>query len=349
MKAAVWHGAKDIRIEEKEDPAPRGKDVKVRVAWTGICGSDLHEYLDGPMTIPEENPDPLTGETAPLTMGHEFSGVVEETGENVSGFSAGDRVVINPLVTHGNKGPAYDIYDGFNFVGLGQDGGFADYVVLDEKHLYSLPDHLSLEQGALVEPSAVAVQAAKEGKLQEGQTVGIYGAGPIGLLTVAAAKAFGASSIVVLDLSEPRLEKAKEMGATHVINSGEQKPEEAVKEIVPDGFDVTFEVAGVEPTLNQAIRTTTPRGMVVIVSLITHPVAITPMDLTSSGVMITSSAAYEPEVYQKTIDLIASGTMEVKEAVTRHIALNDIVEQGFEALAGDKSEVKILVELSGES
>lgn len=348
MKAAVWYKAKDVRVEEIEVPAVQAKDVKVRVAWAGICGSDLHEYLSGPITIPVAKPDPLTKQTAPLILGHEFSGVVQEVGENVTTFSVGDRVVINPLITYGNKEPEYDIYDGFNFVGLGRDGGFADYVVLNEKHLYALPDNLTLEEGALVEPTAVAVQAIKEGNLQAGQTVGVYGAGPIGLLTILAAKAQGASNIVVFDLSETRLEKAKELGATHIVNSGEQDPIETTKELVPDGFDVTFEVAGVEATVNQAIRTTKSRGTVVIISIIAHPVSINPLDLTNSGVKITSSAAYEPDVYQKTIDLIASGAIDVQKAITKHIQLDNIVEDGFEALTKDKAEIKILVELSGQ-
>ncbi|WP_042147251.1 2,3-butanediol dehydrogenase [Paucisalibacillus sp. EB02] len=348
MKAAVWYKAKDVRVEERDIPALEDNDVKVRVAWTGICGSDLHEYLHGPITIPAEKPDPLTGKTAPITLGHEFSGVVEEVGANVSKYSAGDRVVINPLITYGNKEPEYDIYDGFNFVGLGQDGGFADYVVLNEKHLYTIPDNVTLEEGALVEPTAVALQALKEGNLQEGQTVGIFGAGPIGLLTVLAAKAQGAKEIVVFDLSEARLQKAKELGATHVVNSGEKDPVEATKELIRAGFDVTFEAAGVEATVNQAIRSTTARGTVVIISIIAKPIAINPIDLTNSGVKITSSAAYEPDVYQKTIDLIASGKIDVKRAITKRIPLDTIVEDGFVALTKDKSEVKILVELSGE-
>lgn len=207
---------------------------------------------------------------------------------------------------------------------------------------------MSLEEGALVEPTAVAVQAIKEGGLQSGQTVAIFGAGPIGLVTIAAAKAQGASKIVVFDLSEERLEKAKAIGATHIINSGKVDPLEAAKEIEPEGYDVAFEVAGVEITLNQAIKITKSRGTVVIVSIFPKTVSFDPMDLTTTGVKITSTLAYEREVFQKTIDLMASGDIDVKEIITSRIELEDIIEKGFKALTSDKSQAKILVKLSGE-
>lgn len=348
MKAAVWYKEKDVRVEDRDIKELAANEVKVKVAWTGICGSDLHEYLEGPITIPVDQPDPLTNQQAPLTLGHEFAGVINEVGSAVTQFKEGDRIVVNPLLTHGNKASEYDVYDGFNFIGLGQDGGFATYAVVGENNVYKLPESLSLEEGALVEPTAVAVQALKEGQFQAGQTVAVFGAGPIGLLTVIAAKAEGASKIVVFDLSERRLEMAKKVGATHVVNSSEKDPLTAIKEIEPVGFDVSFEVAGVEITVNQAIRVTKTRGTVVIVSIFANPVSIHPMDLTASGVKITSSAAYEPASFQKTIDLMASGAINPKEIVTNRIALDHIVEEGFEALTNDKDEVKILVELSGE-
>jgi (R,R)-butanediol dehydrogenase/meso-butanediol dehydrogenase/diacetyl reductase len=348
MKAAVWYKSGDVRVEDRECEEMKSNELKVRVAWAGICGSDLHEYLEGPITIPDDKPDPLTGKQAPLTMGHEFTGVVEAIGSGVTKYQQGDKVIINPLLTHRNKDPEYDIYDGFNFIGLGQDGGFADYVIVPEKNVYALPKGMTLDEAALAEPSAVAVQAIKEGQLQPGQTVAIFGAGPIGLLTVIAAKAAGASKIVIFDLSESRLEMALQVGATHAVHSGKQNPLEFMKEEEPNGFDVSFEVAGVEVTFNQAIKVTRTRGTVVIISIFPGKVSFRPIDLTNSGVKITSSAAYEPAVFQKTIDMMASGEFDAKDVITNHIELEDIVEKGFEALKHDKTEVKILVALSGE-
>ncbi len=348
MKAAVWYGEKDIRVEERELKQMKDNEVTVRVAWTGICGSDLHEYQEGPVFIPVGEEHPLTGQQAPLTMGHEFAGIVEKVGKNVTSVKVGDRVAINPMYTYGNKPEDVDAYDGFQFVGLGSDGGFASHVNVGEKHIYKLPDSMTLQDGALVEPTAVAVQAVKEANMQFGDTVAVFGAGPIGLLTTIAAKAAGASKIFVFDLSEQRLAKAKELGATHVYNSGEVNPVEAVKAIVPAGVDVAFEVAGVAPTFKQAIDVTRARGTMVIVSIFARPIEWNPMQLTNTGVKVTSTIAYTPSTFQQTIDLMGTGQLKPQGIITSKIELDHIVEEGFEALTNDKSQAKILVELSGE-
>lgn len=212
----VWK--KDLRVEERELKPLKAHEVKVRVGWAGICGSDLHEYEEGPVFMPSEAKDELTGGQTPLTMGHEFAGVVEEVGSEVKNIKAGDRVAITPTLTHGNKPEIVDIYDGFSFIGLHRDGGFTKYANVPEANVYLLPESLTLQDGALVEPMAVAVQAVKEADMQFGDTVAVFGAGPIGLVTILAAKAAGATRIIALDLSEKRLEKAKELGATDILN-----------------------------------------------------------------------------------------------------------------------------------
>lgn len=348
MKAAVWHGEKDIRVEEKELKALKDNEVTVRVAWAGICGSDLHEYQEGPVFIPVNEPDELTGEVAPIIMGHEFSGVIEKVGKDVTNYQVGDRVVVNPTITYGNKPEDVDCYDGFSFIGLHGDGGFAAFANAPEHNIYKLPDTLSLQDAALVEPTAVAVQAVKEGNLLFGDNVAVFGAGPIGLLTVIAAKAAGASNIIVFDLSETRLQMAKDLGATAIFNSAEVDPVEAVKQYAPAGVDVTFEVAGVAPTFKSSIDVTRPRGTVVIVSIFARPIEWNPMQLTNTGVKVTSTIAYTPTSFQQTVDLMGTGQLQPQGIITSQIELDDIVEKGFEALTNDKSQAKILVKLSGD-
>lgn len=348
MKAAVWYGEKDIRVEERELKPLQDNEVTVRVAWAGICGSDLHEYQEGPVFIPVNEPHQLTGQQAPLTMGHEFAGVVEKVGKDVTSVKVGDRVAVNPMYTFGNKHEDVDAYDGFQFIGLGSDGGFATYVNAGESFIYKLPEGMTLQDGALVEPTAVAVQAVKEGNMQFGDTVAVFGAGPIGLLTIIAAKAAGASKIFAFDLSDDRLEKAKELGATHVFNSGQVDPVQAIKDVVPHGVDVAFEVAGVAPTFKQAIDATRARGTMVIVSIFARPIEWNPMQLTNTGVKVTSTIAYTPTTFQQTVDLIGTGQLKPQGIITSEIELDDIVDKGFEALTNDKTQSKILVKLSGE-
>lgn len=348
MKAAVWYGEKDLRIEDRDLKPMKADEVKVRVAWAGICGSDLHEYQEGPVFIPVDKEDELTGEVAPLIMGHEFAGVIEEIGSEVTKYKVGDRVAINPTLTHGNLPEALDTYDGFSFIGLHGDGGFTKFANAPEKQVYKLPESLSLQDGALVEPMAVAVQAVKESEMLFGDTVAVFGAGPIGLLTIIAAKAAGASKIIVLDLSANRLEKALELGATHAVNSGEVDGVKAVRDIVPGGVDVTFEVAGVAPTFKASIDATRARGTVVIVSIFARPIEWNPIHLTNTGVKLTSTIAYTPTTFQQTVDLMGTGQLKPQGIVTSKIVLDDIVSKGFEALTTDKTQAKILVELSGE-
>lgn len=348
MRAAVFHGLKDIRVEEVEVPEVSSGKVKVKVAWAGICGSDLHEYNAGPIFIPTED-NPLTGEKAPLTMGHEFSGVVEEVGDDVDGINVGDKVAINPLITGGlSDKPLVDMYKGFTFVGLGSNGGFSDFVVVDKKNVVKLKKDTPLEVGALVEPAAVALQAVRESEMEFADSVAVYGAGPIGLLTVIAARAAGAKDIFVFDLSDTRLAKAKEVGATHTVNSGNEDPIKYIQQYYPDGVDRTFEVAGVPITVEQAIGSTRARGMVTIVSIFEKPLEFNPMLLTASGVRIASTLAYEPDIFEATVKMLESGQIDARPVITDRIELENIVESGFEQLINDKTQAKILVKLSGE-
>ncbi len=151
-------------------------------------------------------------------------------------------------------------------VGAQIDGGFAEYVILPQKTIFKIPDRLPLELAAMVEPAAVSFQSIKDSNVREGDTVVVYGAGPIGLFAVLGAKAAGASNIIVIDLFDSRLDKATEMGATHVFNAKEVNPVEEIRKLFPNGADVTIEAAGVESTFNQAIQSTKVRGTMIVIS-----------------------------------------------------------------------------------
>ena len=161
MKAALWYGAKDIRVENIPEPVVKDDDVKIKVKWCGICGSDLHEYTMGPIFIPVKTPHPITGETAPVVMGHEFSGEVVEVGRSVTNVKPGDRVVVEPLIVCGEcpacKAGYYNLCEKLGFHGLmGGGGGFSEYTTFPARFVHKIPDSLSYEKAALVEPMSVA-------------------------------------------------------------------------------------------------------------------------------------------------------------------------------------------------
>lgn len=205
MKAARFYGPGDIRIDNVTEPATRPGTVKVEVEWCGICGTDLHEYLEGPIFAPAEGaPHPLTGETVPITLGHEFAGVVRELGDGVNDLRVGDRVVVEPYLVCGRCDPCqrgmYNVCQSLGFVDLsGGGGGFSQFVVAERRWIHPLGE-LGTDVGALIEPLAVAYHAVRLSGARPGGTAIVFGAGPIGLVTTAVLRAVGTESIIVVEV-----------------------------------------------------------------------------------------------------------------------------------------------------
>ena len=348
MKAARWHAAKDIRVEETKIPTPNDNQVKIAVKFTGICGSDLHEYTHGPQLIPVEEPYPLNGHQGTTTLGHEFSGVVEEVGKNVKNIKKGDRVTVEPIFRN-PESPfiptgEYNLSEPLGFVGLTANGAFAKYVVVEDYMVHKMPDSMTFEQGAIVEPAAVAAYAVHRSGMKMGDTVFIVGAGPIGLLTVQVAVATGASQIFVSDLSENRLKKAKEVGATHTFDARQKDIPQKIKELTGNGVDIFIDAAGVQASFDNGINSLRNGGTAVLVALFGRKVTHDALNQTLRELTILGTAAYR-NIFPQTIALISSGRLPVEKLITRVISLDEIVEKGFETLTKDPSEVKILVDL----
>ncbi|MFB4163261.1 2,3-butanediol dehydrogenase [Alteribacillus sp. JSM 102045] len=348
MKAAVWHGAKDLRVEEVEEPKVSEHEVKVKVKWCGICGSDLHEYLAGPIFIPTEEPHPISKDKAPIVMGHEFAGEVVETGEGVSKLKAGDRVAIEPILAPHSNGKyedeKYNLSDLLGFHGLsGGGGGFSEYTVVGEHMAHKLPEELSYEQGALVEPAAVTLHAVRQSSLKAGDTAAVFGAGPIGLLVIEALKAAGASTIYAVEVSDSRKNLAEELGA-NVIDPTKADPVEEIKRLTKSGVDVSYEVTGIPDVLNQCINSTHNGGESVIVSIWESDASIEPNDLVIKEKTVKGIIAYR-HVYPAVMELMKQGYFSGDKLITNKINLDQVVEEGFEQLAEDKSQIKILVKL----
>jgi (R,R)-butanediol dehydrogenase / meso-butanediol dehydrogenase / diacetyl reductase len=350
MKAARFHGRGDIRVEEVPDPQVRPGTVAVEVEWCGICGTDLHEYLEGPIFVPTaEAPHPLTGESMPVTLGHEFAGVVAEVGPGVDDVRVGDRVVVEPYVVCGRcdacQQGRYNVCRTLGFVGLsGGGGGFSRYVVAERRWVHPLGD-LGTDVGALIEPLAVAYHAVRLSGARQGHAAVVFGAGPIGLVTTAALTAAGVEQVVVVEPAEARKQKAAGAGAATVLDPRSVDVVEAVEELTKGrGADVTFECAGVDQVLATAIRSTRAGGTCVNVAIWGHEARVAMNDLVFREVSVLGSLAYADD-HPATIEMVASGRVDPFQFITGRIGLDDIVEQGFRELIDNKEQnVKILVQ-----
>ncbi|MFJ7839673.1 2,3-butanediol dehydrogenase [Lysinibacillus sphaericus] len=347
MKAARWYKARDIRVENIEEPSIASGKVKIKVHWTGICGSDLHEYAAGPIFIPVEQPHSISKDIAPIVMGHEFSGEVVEIGEGVTKVKIGDAVVVEPILSCGEcaacKKGKYNICKQLGFHGLsGGGGGLSEYTVVDDHMVHKMPAGLSYEQGALVEPAAVALHAVRQSKLKAGDKAAVFGTGPIGLLVIEALRASGASEIYAVELSAERAAKAMELGATAVINPQDEDAVERLHALTNGGVDVAFEVTGVPVVLQQAIDSTTFEGETIIVSIWESSASIQPNNIVLSERTVKGIIAYR-DIFPAVMELMTKGYFPADKLVTKRIGLDDVVTEGFEALMKEKNHIKILV------
>jgi (R,R)-butanediol dehydrogenase/meso-butanediol dehydrogenase/diacetyl reductase len=354
MRAATYHDRKDIRVEDVERNAVEGDQVRIEVDSCGICGSDLHEYTAGPIFAPGDEPHPLSQETTPIRMGHEFSGTISEVGESVTELEVGNAVAINPILYCGEcrqcQEGNYHICDSIGFIGLsGGEGGFAESVVLDAEHAVPLGDDVPIEYGALVEPLSVALHAVRRSGLRAGDAVAVFGAGPIGLAVIQCARAAGAGTIFVSEPRDARRERAADCGATELVDPMSTDAVEHITSHTDGGADIAFEVAGVEASFNAAVESTAPSGHTTVVSIweeevSTHPNTLVLGERTVKGTLAYLGGPRSDEEYGMVIDMLADGRLDPEPFITDRIGLEEIVEDGFERLIDPESDhVKILV------
>ncbi len=349
MKAARFHGQGDIRIDDVPEPIPGPGQVQVAVDWCGICGTDLHEYLEGPIFIPAKGaPHPITGQEVPVVMGHEFAGVVSGVGRGVTDITEGDRVAVEPYYVCGECSACaagrYNICRKLGFIGLaGQDGGFAEKCVVDRRWIHPLGD-LPTDVGALVEPLAVAYHAVRLSGLKPGGAAVVFGTGPIGLVTVASLKATGAGQVIAVEPAAARKAKAEIAGADVVLDPTDTAVGDAVRDLTGGaGADVAFECAGIDAVLASAIGAVRPGGRVVNVAIWGHPASVAMNDLVLSEIDVIGSLAYCGD-HPDTIRLLQEGKVAAEQFITGRIGLDDLVSGGFRELIDNKEEnVKILV------
>ncbi len=343
MKALRWHGARDLRLTELAATAPKPGEVEVQVAYCGICGSDLHEYLDGPHSIPQHEAHPISGCRAPLTLGHEFSGIVSMLGDGVEGFDIGDRVAVEPIYRCGQcrycKEGRYNLCSSMGFIGLMGDGGLAERARVPAYMLHRLPDGVNLRQAAVLEPAAVALHALRRSSLNPGDSCAVFGLGPIGLLLILLARLRGVGQITAVDVVPERLALAHEFGASEVLDASEVDIAQHLQQ--QGGVDSAFEAAGNQHALDAALHSLRKGGEVVMVGLMGEA-CFDAFHLVNHELRLVSSVGYR-DVYPELIELLASGKLDLTRVVTRSVPLAKAVSDGFDALLGDKTQIKVLV------
>ena len=351
MKAAVWYGRKDVRIEEVPEPQVRPGCVKIKISWCGICGSDLHEYVSGPVAIPVEKPHPLTGHVAPTILGHELSGVVTEVGEGVKNLKVGDRVVTEATVAclecPACKAGRYNICDKLAIHGIHDDGGgLCEYTVFPEQFTHKIPDELSLERACLVEPISCGFHAMVNGGFQPGMVAVVMGAGPIGLGVIESLKASGARMIIAVVRKSVRQQYAIRSGADVLLDPTECDVGAEVYRLTGGrGADIAFETFGADVGIELGFKSLRYNGMLVVISLWEKPPTIEMMNVVMAEKRMTGSSIYLGNDFDTVIQMLTDGRIPANGYITKRITLDDVVTEGFETLAGPekKQHVKIIV------
>jgi (R,R)-butanediol dehydrogenase/meso-butanediol dehydrogenase/diacetyl reductase len=314
MKAALFHGKEDLRIEEiPQPPSPGPGQVKLRNAYAGICGSDLHIYYV-PETTPvaSEEPHPVTGATLPQVLGHEFSGTVVEVGEGVTRLRPGDRVAVYPMIFCGEcaacrRGLPYACRRLGSLGANAEGGGMAEFTTVDASKAHLLPESVDLRLGALVEPMAVAWHGVARSGAQPGGTALVVGAGPIGIGAWFALRAHGVEKVLVSEPSAERRANIAALGATVVDPVHEDLAAAVAKLTGGEGVDVAIEAAGAEAAFTGACASLVPGGRVVVLSLHERPLAFQPTSLMLGETEIVGAVGYEPEEFDAVIAAMADG------------------------------------------
>lgn len=350
MKAARFYDKGDIRIEDIPEPEVTAGTVGIQVAWCGICGTDLHEFMDGPIFIPPcGHPHPISGESAPITMGHEFSGVVYAVGDGVDDIQVGQHVVVEPYIVADDvltgPGENYHLSKNMNFIGLGgRGGGLSEKIAVKRRWVHPISNAIPLDQAALIEPLSVGHHAFVRSGAKAGDVALVGGAGPIGLLLSAILKAKGLT-VIVTELSTKRKEKARESGvADHVLDPFEVDVVTEVMKITHGrGVDVAFECSSVNQVLDTLVAAMKATGVLVIVSIWSHPATVNVHSVVMKELDIRGTIAYVND-HQETIKLVEAGEINLAPFINQRIALDDLISKGFETLIhNNESAVKIIV------
>ncbi|PMD52828.1 GroES-like protein [Hyaloscypha bicolor E] len=368
LKALRLHGRKNNQLDDVAPQKCGHDEVRLQIAFCGICGTDIHEYLGGPIFAPQPGmKNKVTGIELPVTLGHEFSGTVIELGQSVKSLKYGQRVIVNPALDERHLGMkpcspcktgCYNICKRSVTYGLSAEGGgFCEQSVVKATSCIPLPDSVSLKVGALSEPLAVAWHCIRVSGFKQGQTALILGAGPIGLAILCLLKVWGVAKTIISEVTEARIDQAKKFGADAVVNPLEpltgDREDEVTDPVVAacrdltggDGVDVSFDATGMQSTLDAAIAAAKPRGIIFNVAIHERPLLLNLNLLAQQEKSIKAGISYTNEDFHAVLKVLAEGKIPAEQLITSVVPLSDVLQGGFMELINNKAQhVKILIQ-----
>ena len=330
---------KQIMFREIPVPEPGDDQVLVKIMKIGVCGSDIHVY---------HGTHPFT--SYPVTQGHEVSAKVVSCGANVSGFHEGQRVTIEPQVYCGKCYPCthgkYNLCEELKVMGFQTTGTASEYFAVDASKVTPLPDGMTFNEGAMIEPLAVTVHAAKRFPELEGSKAVVLGAGPIGILLAQSCKALGAAQVMVTDVSDYRLQLAKKCGADFVYNTLNKDFGEAmIESFGPDKADVIYDCAGNDITMGQAIKYARKGSTIILVAVFSKMATVDLAVLNDHELDLNTSMMYRHEDYVDAIRLVGESKIQLKPLMSKHFAFKDYL-QAYQYIDDNReTTMKVLIDV----
>ena len=328
-----------IAYQQSEVPQLKANDVLIQVKFASICGSDLHLFKGKHPSV-----------QLPSAVGHELSGEVIAVGEQVSTKKIGDRVTVEPVIACGKchfcKRGQYHLCEEISFHYRKGQGAFGTYFVAPEEHVFKLPDSISYEEGALIEPLSVALHAVHKNDIKLGDTCAVFGAGAIGLLTAMLVSHISQSKCFVADINEFRLEMAKQLGATHAINNLKENALETIlRETNQRGVDFAFEAVGMKITLEQALQSLSKGGAATVIGIFENQEPSLPINLfIQKEISLSGSQGYNWD-FQDALSILETGNIHLQPLITHRFRFEDL-QKGFDLLLTPGNQaIKVLIEM----
>lgn len=339
MKAFQVNAPHDYRVAEVETPTPGAGEVLVRVAFAGICGSDMHI---------------IHGDNAfvrfPRITGHEFAGVIEALGEGVEGVAVNDRVCVDPVISCGSCYPCRigrpNVCSALEVIGVHRDGGFEEFVAVPAANVHKLPEHIGLDAAALVEPYTIAANVLDRMQPHPEDRLLILGAGVIGMTILQMARAKGIDEIIVTDVIDERLESAKALGATHVFNSRTQDVEKEVMALSQnEGVPLIADAACVPALLPQMLRLASPAGRIGLLGFSVQPSDLVQLEVIKKELTLVGSRLNNRK-FPEVLALMASGKLDPLALVSHRLPLGEMPD-AIDMLDHRPEEArKVLIQIS---